>query len=243
MARAKKQPAADERLEIRYVELSRVQLWERNPKKHDEGAIWKSIQQHGFKDPPRFEPKLNGGQGGIVAGNGRAHVLHEMQVAGEPAPRGVVATEDGWLIPVLFGVDAASEKAAEAYGVDANNLTLLGGDFGPLDLTRMWDEAAYAELLADLANSESLPVSVDGDDVDALIARMAAEPRQGKSGGDYDSFEQTQHIKKSGKGAESNFGVLVLCEGESDQQEVFEELKAEGYEVRMQGAKPPGVKR
>jgi hypothetical protein len=113
--RAKKStPVAPDMLRLEYVTLETVTAWEKNPKKHDIGAIWESIQKHGLKDPPKFEPKLNGGKGGIVEGNGRSHVLREMRAAGENPPRGVVEAPGGsdWLIPVLFGVDAKSERAA-----------------------------------------------------------------------------------------------------------------------------------
>lgn len=222
-------------LTLRYIALGEVRQWERNPKKHDVGAIWKSIQQHGFKDPPKYEPKLNGG-GGIVEGNGRSHVLAEMQRAGEAPPRGITATKEDWLIPVLFGVDAASERAAEAYGVDHNNLVLSGGDFSAFDISKLWDETAYAALLTDLAQFEALPMSVDGDDVDALIQQLANPPAPSRSSsGDYDSFEQDQKIMKSSKGEslKNDYGVIVICQGESDQQETCKRLRDEGYDCRI----------
>lgn len=247
--RAKKStPVAPDMLRLEYVALETVTAWEKNPKKHDIGAIWESIQKHGLKDPPKFEPKLNGGKGGIVEGNGRSHVLREMRAAGENPPRGVVEAPGGsdWLIPVLFGVDAKSERAAEAYGVDHNNLVLSGGDFSGFDISKLWDANAYAELLADLANGQELPVSVDGEDVDDLIARLAGDesvPGSAAGGGNYDSFEQEQKIVKPGKNDKPDFGVLVLCDGEGEQQETFQELRDEGYEVVLFGTKPPGVKR
>lgn len=230
---------SNEQLRIEYIDVEQLALWERNAKRHDFGALWESIQRHGFKNPPKFEPTLNGGRGGIVAGNGRSHVLLEMKRANEPAPRGIVEQHGKWLAPILFGVDAESERAAEAYGVDDNNLTMLGGDVSAADLAKMWDEAGYAELLADLANHETLPVSVDGEDVDALIAQLAADGTT-VPGVNSDSFEQTQRVVK---GEKPTFGVLVICEGEGEQAEMFERLKEEGYNCVLQGTKPPGVKR
>lgn len=238
----------DERLRLEYVPLSTALHWERNPKRHDAGAIWQSIALHGFKDPPKFEPALNGGQGGLVEGNGRTHVLREMKNAGEETPRGIIAGEEDWLIPVLFGVDAESERSAESYGVDHNNLTLLGGDFGAVDVSRLWNEAAYAELLADLAQSETLPVTVDGDDLDALIQSLAAggsnhgassgSSNSGGAGGAGESSSSSSSTRSSpgapaGERYKEQYGVIVLCADEANQKAAFERLQEEGYECKI----------
>jgi len=156
-------------LRLEYVPLDTCVLWERNPKLHDIGGIVQSIQRYGFKDPLKYEPTLNAGNGGLVEGNGRAAALAMMRDQGDEPPRGVtIAKEGGWAVPVLFGVDAESEAAAEAYAVDHNNLTLLGGDLTGFDAVRMWD-AGYPQLLESLALQDVLPVSVDGDVLDALL--------------------------------------------------------------------------
>lgn len=161
-----------ERLEIRYVRLSDARRWNRNPKKHDIGALVQSIRQHGFKNPPKYEPTLNNGAGGLVIGNGRDEALEwmEKEDANNP-PRGIAVDEDGrWTMPVIFGVDAASQAAAEAYGVDDNNLTMMGGDFSPYDIAKMWDVNAYNELLQSLAKQGEFSVSMDKNDVDMFDA-------------------------------------------------------------------------
>ena len=73
-----------------------------------------------------------------------------------------------WAVPILFGVDAASAAAAEAYAVDHNNLTMTGGDFPVWDVARMWGNE-YTTILQDLAGQGQFPVTVDGDDLDALL--------------------------------------------------------------------------
>lgn len=139
--KAKAEPAGDE-LAIRHVPLDQVRRWDRNPKKHDFGALIQSIARYGFKDPPKFEPALNAGKGGIVEGNGRAEALTMMQADGQEPPRGVAVDPEGrWCMPVLFGVDARSKAEAESYGIDHNNLTLSGGDLGIdaiMGLSRQW---------------------------------------------------------------------------------------------------------
>lgn len=163
-----------DRLEIRYIPLSQCMLWARNPKKHDSGIIAASIEAHGFKSAPRYEPALNDGRGGIGAGNGRIQVLEAMQAQGRTPPRGIVVEDGVWLVPVQFGVDAASQAAAEAYALDDNNVTLAGGEFTAVDMSRLWTDD-YTDLLAELANLDMLPVSVDGDDLDVLLRVETAD--------------------------------------------------------------------
>lgn len=161
---------ATDHLALRYVPLDQVRRWERNPKRHDFGALIQSIGRYGFKDPPKFEPALNGGAGGIVEGNGRAEALAMMRDDGQEAPRGVAVDGGGrWCVPVLFGVDARSRAEAEAYGIDHNNLTLMGGDLGPDALLALWDEEPLAAILADAAAEGEGAISLDGDDLDALL--------------------------------------------------------------------------
>jgi ParB family transcriptional regulator, chromosome partitioning protein len=167
----------DERLQVRYVPLDTLALWDRNPKRHDAEQLATSIRRYGFKDPPKFEPSLNGGRGGIVEGNGRAEVLRAMKEAGEDAPRGIgVDAQGAWAVPVLFGVDARSRAEAEAYGVDHNALTLGGSGLGVEDLLRLFDEEALEGLLRDAPDAGELLVSLDAADVDALLAGPDFQP-------------------------------------------------------------------
>jgi len=155
-------------LRIEYVPLAQAVLWDRNPKRHDIGALIASIERHGFKDPPKFEPELNGGEGGFVEGNGRTIALRAMRQRGDGPPRGIAELDGDWAVPVLFGVDAPSQRAAEAYGVDHNALTMAGGDFDLTDHMRMWDKD-FTELLEGLAQADELPVAFDGEDLDRLL--------------------------------------------------------------------------
>jgi len=173
-----------ERLELRYVDLATLRRWDRNAKRHDLGALAESITRHGFRDPPAYDPALNGGEGGIVEGNGRGDALSAMQAQGQSAPRGVVVEGGAWLVPVLFGVDAPSQAAAEAYGIAHNNLTMAGGDFTDLDMAGMWAPEGYAALLRSLAEQGEIPVSIDATALDALLAGLAGDPPEPGAGGD-----------------------------------------------------------
>lgn len=152
-------------LEQRYVPLSQVVLWDRNPKRHDIGALVQAIRRYGFRDAVAYDAAL----GALVYGNGRAEALMWMKAQGEKPPRGVGVNADGeWCMPVAFGVDAESKAQAEAFGVDHNNLTLAGGDYTAADMARLWD-ADYTDLLEVLAEADALPETVSGDDLDALL--------------------------------------------------------------------------
>jgi len=179
-----------DRLELRYVDLATLRRWDRNAKRHDLGALAESITRHGFRDPPAYDPALNGGEGGIVEGNGRGDALSAMQAQGQSAPRGVVVEGGAWLVPVLFGVDAPSQAAAEAYGIAHNNLTMAGGDFTDLDMAGMWEPEGYAALLRSLAEQGEIPVSIDATALDALLAGLAGTGEPGNLWQGMPEFEQ-----------------------------------------------------
>lgn len=169
-------------LNIKYLPLSKIKevndlLWSENAKKHDIGAIAASIERYGFIDPPKYDKKLNSGNGGIVFGNGRleavASLLQKKWAAGEAPPGGIGIDKNGeWCIPVSFGCDSESETAAKSLAIDHNNLTLSGGEYSPLDMARIWEEGDYLKILKELAQVNELPETVDGDDLDLLIAML-----------------------------------------------------------------------
>lgn len=163
----------NERLELRYIALSQALRWDPNPKRHDIDALIRSIETHGFGDPPKFDAKL----GGLVYGNGRTEALERMQSSGQEPPRGVALDESGeWAVPVIFGVDAESHAAAVAFAIDHNNLTLMGGGLGFTDVLAIWDEQSLQQVLADTPGASELLGSFDSDDLDSLLAGPDFEP-------------------------------------------------------------------
>lgn len=104
-----------EKLALRYVPLAQAKLWDENPKLHDIGALIRSIERHGFGDPPKYDAQL----GGLVYGNGRTEALVLMRREGKEPPRGVLKAEGGeWAVPIIFGFDAESKAAAVAFAID-----------------------------------------------------------------------------------------------------------------------------
>ena len=160
----------DNLLKLEYVPISATTLFDRNVKKHDLGKIADSLRKYGFKIAIKWEVKLNGGAGGVVAGNGRVEALRWMQQNGEKPPKGIAIDDSGnWCVPVLFGNDSESEIKARAYAIDDNALTMVGGDFTALDISGMYDDNLLDELRS-LADAQEFPIGFDGDDIDLLIS-------------------------------------------------------------------------
>lgn len=169
-------------IQIKYIPLSSAALFDKNCKLHDIGAIAKSIAKNGFRNPPLWDANLNNGEGGIVAGNGRTETLAWMQAQGQPAPKGIAVDADGeWFIPVVFGCDADSEVAAQAFAIDDNLLTMAGANFTALDMSRLFDSDGYLAILQELDMLDMLPVTVDKDDL-ALLAKLPESAQEDEPG-------------------------------------------------------------
>ena len=170
---------ATDLLTLRYTPLDELSeaFLQGNPKRHDLGQLWDSMQRYGFRDPMAFDAQLNGGKGGIVEGNGRLETLVSAYNNDQTPPRGIKLDEDGrWFVPVLYGVDGRSESEAIAYSFDHNTMVLSGGEFTALDASRLYDAEGYTALLQELANAESLPLTVDGEDLSTLIQQLNEDP-------------------------------------------------------------------
>ena len=156
-------------LQLYYVYLKTIEKWQRNARNHGLNKIIQSIRTHGFKDPLKWEPALNDGAGGIAEGNGRDDALLVMFSEDKTAPpRGIVydPEADDWLVPVLFGVDAESLAAAEAYAVDHNNTTLAGA-FTEDEIMRLWT-ADIAPVIVDSAAADHRPATITEEMAEVL---------------------------------------------------------------------------
>jgi hypothetical protein len=162
---------------LKYIPISKAELFDNNAKLHNLDQIIQSIARYGFKSACKWEGTLNDGRGGIVAGNGRVEALREMERRGNDLPIGIAQdTETGeWCLPVLFGVEASSEAIARAYALDDNNLTLLGGDFAVADLMRLYDQELLMSELEELGRSGEQPVTFDNNFVENALQFLAGE--------------------------------------------------------------------
>lgn len=160
-------PQTQPALRIEYLPLASIARFDRNPKKHDVGALVQSIRRYGFRDAPIFDGTLKA----LVAGHGRLKALEAMQGDGDQAPPGVKVNGGGeWLVPLQLGVDAKSAAEARAFLVDHNALTVAGGDMGVEGILRMYDQDALGALLKEAAEAGEMPVTLDGDDLDQLLS-------------------------------------------------------------------------
>ncbi|HLO51389.1 MAG TPA: DNA methyltransferase [Kamptonema sp.] len=162
-------------LTLKYIPISQAELFDNNAKLHNLDQIIESIARYGFKSAAKWESTLNGGRGGIVAGNGRVEALRVMEERGDELPIGIAQdTETGeWCVPVLFGVEASSEAIARAYALDDNNLTLLGGDFAVADLMKLYDQELLLSELEELSKYDEVPVSIGEANLEKLLNQLA----------------------------------------------------------------------
>lgn len=148
-------------LRIEYLPLSELQRHPKNPKAHDLGALHTSVNRFGYVTPVLIDERT----GYLVAGHGRLDALAQLKAQGKQPPARIVARNGDWLVPVVRGVEFASDAAVEAYLVADNRLTELGG----------WDEPELVALLQDLAAEDEALLEAtgyDGDDLQAMIDEL-----------------------------------------------------------------------
>jgi hypothetical protein len=182
-------------LNLKYLPISQAELFDNNAKLHNIDQIIQSITRYGFKSACKWEGKLNDGRGGIVAGNGRVEALRVMEERGDNLPIGIAQDETGeWCVPVLFGVEAESEKIARAYALDNNNLTLLGGNLALADLKKLYNQELLMSELEELAQSGDLPVTFDNDFVEDSLQLLASSESSESDNEDSDHPSSTKEI-------------------------------------------------
>lgn len=162
-------------LRLEYVPLAQVLAWTwgANPKQHELEELIDAFLRYGFQDPPKYDPNLNDGHGGLAHGNGRIAALSLMQQRQMEPPRGIPTDKErgDWLAPVIFGNDLPSQEVASAYAIDHNNLTMAGGDFADWEIARMYDRQQYTAMLRELDHADQLPETVESADIFQSIAK------------------------------------------------------------------------
>jgi hypothetical protein len=162
---------AGDELQIHYVSLSSLadKFLKGNSKLHSMSDLSASIARYDFQDAMKFDSSLNGGDGGIVAGNGRLEWLLWAKESGQVAPRGIKAKDGEWFVPVVFGVEFKDENEAVAFSISHNLSPMWGSDLTFLDQTRLFDEDLLNTQLVGLAEMDLLPVGLDGNDLDLWL--------------------------------------------------------------------------
>lgn len=152
----------DQARRVEYLPLDQVAQAARNPKRHDQDGIQRSIDRFGFTEPALIDERT----GLLVAGHGRHEALAAIRDAGQHPPTGVQVAEDGtWLVPVIRGWSSRSDAEAEAYLVASNRWSELGG----------WDDDELAALLSDVAAADGELLNVTGYDADDLQRLLDAQ--------------------------------------------------------------------
>ena len=125
-------------------------------------------------------------------------------------------------MPVLFGVDSKSKSMAERYAIDHNNLVLSGGDLTANDIARIWDRDLYSKLLSNFSNSGEDLITMDFDDISALLERGNIPF---DNTGEYDSLGSSSPIPSNSSGEKDFFIVKITFDNFSLKDDIVEQLQ------------------
>tara|TARA_B100000029_G_scaffold492004_1_gene552801 strand:+ start:7695 stop:8363 length:669 start_codon:yes stop_codon:yes gene_type:complete len=154
-------------ISIKYENLDDIVQADDNPKDHDLGVIYQSMQRFGFTNPII----INESTGKLLAGHGRLKTLQMMRDNGEKAPDRIeVELDTGdesieyWFVPVIYGVSIDNIAESQAYLIADNRLTELGG-WKPMDLME-----SLTEIIEETGNLDG--TGYDLDDVETILGDM-----------------------------------------------------------------------
>lgn len=196
---------------IEYLPLTDAKPAKRNPKDHDLGAIYESIQKFGYVEPIILDERT----GRLVAGHGRLEALKMLEKEGKPPPSGIkIKAKNGpWLIPVVRGWKSRNDAEAEAYLLASNRLVELGG----------WHKGELDEMLQELASKDAIEAS--GFSIDDVKIEITDENK--------DQFEN-QNVKEAASKYPVGLGDLwvlgdhrVICGSSTDSATVEKLLGSE----------------
>lgn len=147
-------------IRVEYIDLDEIVEADNNPKDHDLGVIYQSINRFGFNNPII----LNDANGKLLVGHGRLQALKLIRDAGEDAPERIVVEDGCWQVPVIKGVNIDNPAEAQAYLLADNRLTELGG-WKNMDLIESLNE--ILEETGDLDGT-----GYDLEDVDSILKSL-----------------------------------------------------------------------
>lgn len=147
-------------IRVEYIDLDEIVEADNNPKDHDLGVIYQSINRFGFNNPII----LNDANGKLLVGHGRLQALKMIRDAGEDAPERIVVEDGCWQVPVIKGVNIDNPAEAQAYLLADNRLTELGG-WKNMDLIESLNE--ILEETGDLDGT-----GYDLEDVDTILKSL-----------------------------------------------------------------------
>ena len=154
-------------LRIQYEDLDDIVGADNNPKDHDLGVLYQSMQRFGFTNPII----MNESTGKLLAGHGRLQTLQMMKDNGEKAPDRIQVQKDieddrieFWYVPVLYGISMSNVAEAQAYLIADNRLTELGG-WKPVDLMD-----SLTDILEETGKLDG--TGYDLDDIETILGDM-----------------------------------------------------------------------
>ena len=147
-------------IRVEYIDLDEIVEADNNPKDHDLGVIYQSINRFGFNNPII----INDANGKLLVGHGRLQALKMIRDAGEDAPDRIVVEDGCWQVPVIKGVNIDNPAEAQAYLLADNRLTELGG-WKNMDLIESLNE--ILEETGDLDGT-----GYDLEDVDTILKSL-----------------------------------------------------------------------
>jgi len=147
-------------IRVEYIDLDEIVEADNNPKDHDLGVIYQSINRFGFNNPII----LNDANGKLLVGHGRLQALKMIRDAGEDVPDRIVVEDGCWQVPVIKGVNIDNPAEAQAYLLADNRLTELGG-WKNMDLIESLNE--ILEETGDLDGT-----GYDLEDVDTILKSL-----------------------------------------------------------------------
>jgi len=147
-------------IRVEYIDLDEIVEADNNPKDHDLGVIYQSINRFGFNNPII----LNDANGKLLVGHGRLQALKMIRDAGEDAPDRIVVEDGCWQVPVIKGVNIDNPAEAQAYLLADNRLTELGG-WKNMDLIE-----SLHEILEETGDLDG--TGYDLEDVDTILKSL-----------------------------------------------------------------------
>ena len=208
---AGEEAAGKSRLPAAYwTPLGALQKWRKNPRKNDRAVpqVARSIRKYGFVAAVVVWQSRDR----LVAGHTRIAALESIL---REDPTFVPRDAPGpGLVPVRFH-EFTDEAEANAYAIADNKLGEVAD----------WDEAALAEVMAEIQAADAALLAETGFDPGELarmLGDVGGDGSDGGTGGD------------PGDGRYQNqYGVIVMCADEAEQARVYEQLRGEGFDCKV----------
>ena len=147
-------------ISVEYINLDEIIEADNNPKDHDLGVLYQSMQRFGFTEPIM----MNEHTGKLLAGHGRLQALKMIKDNGEKAPDRIEVDEDVWKVPVITGISIENVGEAQAYLLADNRITELGG-WKPMDLME-----SLTDIIEETGTLDG--TGYDLDDVETILGDM-----------------------------------------------------------------------